>query len=76
MTYHIKFTSAYKKSYKRAKKRGLNLKLLDDVVEELRQMHKLDAKYRDHEIMGIGRDFASAIFNRIGCWCISLKMTS
>ena len=39
MTYHIKFTSAYKKSYKRAKKRGLNLKLLDGVIEELRQGH-------------------------------------
>ena len=45
MTYHIKFTNAYKKSYKRAKKRGLNLKLLDDVVEALGQGHKLDAKY-------------------------------
>ena len=37
MTYHIKFTNAYKKSYKRAKKRGLNLKLLDNVVEALGQ---------------------------------------
>ena len=52
MTYHIKFTNAYKKSYKRAKKRGLNLNLLDDVVEELRQGHKLDAKYRDHALHG------------------------
>ena len=52
MTYHIKFTSAYKKSYKRAKKRGLNLKLLDDVVEALGQGHKLDAKYRDHALHG------------------------
>ena len=52
MTYRIKFTSAYKKSYKRAKKRGLNLNLLDAVVEELRQGHRLDAKYRDHELHG------------------------
>ena len=37
MTYHIKFTTVYKRSYKRAKKRGLNLKLLDDVVDELRK---------------------------------------
>ena len=54
MTYHIKFTNAYKKSYKRAKKRGLNLKLLDDVVEALGQGHKLDAKYRDHALHGNG----------------------
>ena len=52
MTYHIKFTNAYKKSYKRATKRGLNLKLLDDVVDELRKGRKLDAKYRDHELHG------------------------
>lgn len=36
MMYHVKFTSAYKKSYKRARKRGWNLQLLDDVVEKLR----------------------------------------
>ena len=52
MTYHIKFTTVYKRSYKRAKKRGLNLKLLDDVVEALGQGHKLDPKYRDHALHG------------------------
>ena len=57
MTYHIKFTTAYKKSYKRARKRGLNLKLLDDVVDKLRQGHKLDAKYRDHALHGNGEGF-------------------
>ena len=31
------------------KKRGLNLSLLDDVVDTLRQGKQLDAKYRDHE---------------------------
>ena len=57
MTYHIKFINAYKKNYKRAKKRGLNLKLLDDVVEALGQGHKLDAKYRDHALHGNGEGF-------------------
>lgn len=50
MTYHVKFTNAYKKGYKRAKKRGLNLQLIDDVVDKLRQGHKLAAKYRDHAL--------------------------
>ena len=35
--YTVKFTTAYKKSYKLMKKRGLDLTLLDNVVEELRQ---------------------------------------
>ncbi|MGP1471420.1 MAG: type II toxin-antitoxin system YafQ family toxin [Schwartzia sp. (in: firmicutes)] len=52
MTYHVKFTNAYKKGYKRAKKRGLNLQRIDDVVDELRQGHQLDAKYRDHALHG------------------------
>ena len=33
----VKFTTAYKKSYKLMKKRGLDLTLLDDVVDDLRQ---------------------------------------
>ena len=37
MTYTVKFTTAYKKSYKLMKKRGLDLTLLDDVVDDLRQ---------------------------------------
>lgn len=52
MTYKVKFTSAYKKDYKRAKKRGLDINLLDDVVEELRQGHQLAPKYHDHELRG------------------------
>lgn len=35
--YTVKFTAAYKKSYKLMKKRGLDLSLLDDAVEELRE---------------------------------------
>lgn len=34
--YHLKFTSAFKKSYKRMKKRGVDLNLLDEVIEQLR----------------------------------------
>ncbi|MCM1499357.1 MAG: type II toxin-antitoxin system YafQ family toxin [Clostridium sp.] len=31
MTYQLKFTTTYKKSYKLMKKRGLDITLLDDV---------------------------------------------
>ena len=33
--YTIKFTTAYKKGYRRMKKRGADLSLLDDVIETL-----------------------------------------
>lgn len=61
--YTVKFTSAYKKSYKLMKKRGLDLSLLDDVVDALRQGKQLGAKYRDHELSGKFKGF-------LRCTCI------
>lgn len=52
MSYVIKFTSAYKKSYKLMKKRRLDISLLDDVVDTLRQGKILEEKYHDHELKG------------------------
>ncbi len=52
MMYQVKFTTAYKKSYKQMKKRGLDLSLLDEVVDLLRQGRQLDEKYRDHGLSG------------------------
>ena len=46
--YKIKFTNAYKKSYKRMAKRGIGLSLLDEAVDNLRQGIALDPKYKDH----------------------------
>ena len=50
--YKVKFTAAYKKSYKLMKKRGLDLTALDEVVDLLRQGRQLDEKYRDHGLSG------------------------
>lgn len=50
--YQVKFTSAYKKSYKLMKKRGLDMTALDNVVDTLRQGKQLDEKYRDHALSG------------------------
>ena len=52
MIYKVKFTSTYKKSYRRLKKRGLNISLLDAVIEELRQGRLLHKKYKDHILKG------------------------
>ena len=37
--YTVKFTSAYKKSYKLMKKRGLDISLLDEVVDKLEELY-------------------------------------
>ena len=50
--YEVKFTAAYKKSYKLMKKRGLDLSLLDAAVDTLRRGKQLDERYRDHALTG------------------------
>ncbi len=50
--YTVKFTTAYKKSYKLMKKRGLDISELDEVVDILRLGKKLSEKYRDHALSG------------------------
>ncbi|NBH32457.1 type II toxin-antitoxin system YafQ family toxin [Clostridiaceae bacterium] len=50
--YQVKFTTAYKKAYKLMKKRGLDLSLLDEVVDLLRQGRQLEERYRDHGLTG------------------------
>ena len=57
MMYTLKFTAAYKKSYKLLKKRGLDLSLLDEVVDTLRRGIPLEGKYRDHELTGPFKGF-------------------
>lgn len=50
--YTVKYTTAYKKSYRLMKKRGLDISLLDDIVDKLRQGIPLEEKYHDHSLTG------------------------
>lgn len=50
--YRVKFTTAYKRAYKLMKKRGADLALLDDVVDQLRRGETLAQRYRDHGLSG------------------------
>lgn len=53
----VKFTTAYKKSYKLMKKRGKNLSLLEEVIDTLRQGKALEERFRDHELKGNRKGF-------------------
>ena len=55
--YEVKFTSTFKKNYKLMKKRGLDISLLDEVIDLLRQGKQLEEKYRDHGLNGPYRGF-------------------
>lgn len=50
--YTLKPTTQFKKDLKKIQKRGYNLQLLSDVLNELIQGHELAEKYRDHGLTG------------------------
>lgn len=57
MQYEVVLTGRFKKSIKSAKKRGLDLQLLEDVVNKLQNDEMLDEKYKDHELKGKYKGF-------------------
>ena len=52
MKYRIKRTSKFKKDYKLAVKRGLNISLLTDIIQMLIEGKQLPAEYNDHSLSG------------------------
>ncbi len=48
----VKYTNLFKRDYKLIKKRGLNLKLLQGVVDILANEQTLPEKYKDHYLAG------------------------
>lgn len=52
MVYELAKTSRFKASVKLAKKRGLDISILEDVIEKLRLDLPLDAKHKNHELQG------------------------
>lgn len=50
--YSVEVTSSFKQDYKRAKKRGLKMELLQNVVALLANGEKLPEERRDHELTG------------------------
>ena len=57
MKYELVLTGKFKKGLKLARKRGLNIKLLDDIVEKLLNGIPLEEKHRDHELKGKYKGF-------------------
>ena len=48
----VKYSNLFKKDYKLMKKRGRNMKLLQEVVEILANNKALPVKYKDHILLG------------------------
>lgn len=48
----LETTSSFRRDYKRIKKRGYNLTLLQDVIDTLLNEQVLAPKFRDHSLSG------------------------
>lgn len=48
----LQITAKFRKDYKRIKKRGLDISLLQDVLNKLCAKKTSDAKYKDHALTG------------------------
>ena len=52
MNRDIVWTTQFKKDYKLAQKRGLNINVLDDCIRTLAAGEELEPKFRDHNLTG------------------------
>lgn len=52
MSLRVVLSNRFKKDLKLAKRRGLDLELLNSVVTQLASGNTLDEKYRDHDLGG------------------------
>ena len=48
----VRYSNLFKKDYKLMKKRGMNLKLLQEIVDMLANNKILPDKYKDHYLTG------------------------
>ena len=52
MKRQVIWTGQFKKDYKLAMKRHMNIDLLDDVIRQIADGKELDKKFKDHELSG------------------------
>ena len=55
--YIVKYTTQFKKDYKLAKRRGLNIQLLQEVIQRLAAGETLDENHKDHALTGKWVDY-------------------
>lgn len=48
----IRYETSFKKDYKRAKRRGYNLYLIEEVIRLLVQQEPLPERYKEHSLTG------------------------
>lgn len=72
----IKYQAAFKRDYKRLKKRGYDIRLLEKVIGILAEGKTLPSQYKDHGLNGDYKGAGNATSPRTGCWCTRLSVRS
>lgn len=72
--YEIKNTTQFKKDYKLAKRRGLDISLLKSIVTKLANGESLDPKYKDHPLNGNWIGHRECHIQSDWLWYIVMKM--
>lgn len=67
MNLDIVWTNQFKKDYKLAQKRHLDVDLLDNIIRTLSRGEPLPEKNRDHALTAIGSAIANATSSQTGC---------
>ena len=70
----IVWTTKFKKDYKLAMKRHMDIGLLDDIIRALSRGEKLPEKNKDHELTGDWVGHRDATFSRTGCTSTASRM--
>ena len=69
----IVWTTKFKKDYKLAMKRHMDIGLLDDIIRALSRGEKLPEKNKDHELTGDWVGIGNVTFSRTGCSSTGLR---
>ena len=76
MKYRIEYSTTFKRSYKLAKKRGLPMDELNDVVQMLAEGRKLALSSMTISLWGVTKAAASATSSPTGCSYTALRNVS
>ena len=69
----LKTTTKFRKDYKKIKKRGLDVSLLEKIIQDLLEEKTLDRKYNDHALTC--NYLENVIYSQIGSfYTLSIKM--
>ena len=54
---NLRFTNQFKKDFKLAQKRGIDLSDFERIVDKLRRREPLEEKYKDHPLSGSWKNY-------------------